>query len=483
MEERNMDDNVSCASCENTEVLSTENNDGLPTDNTEVLSTENTDVMSTENTNGPLSTDNSDELSTEDTNVPSTENTNGLLSTDNTDGLSTENTDGLSTADSKRRCVVCCGLATGYHYGVASCEACKAFFKRTIQKNISYSCTENRQCKICPGKRRKCQACRYDRCIQAGMMVDGVRVNRAKGGRQKYRRRPDENDFSPATTGKKRRHILALEFSERLLEIEPEVLKITIPEEVIQKRKLAGGKILPQDLAPAMKLMAEMADRALITTVRWAKQVPGFDKLCLNNQMALLCNSWMEVLLTNVIYRTSVFIDGNDIVYFAKGLLVYREDLYSSPDWSTSTTLLIFDQIMNVVNRFRLLKLSKGIVVILKTMMLFNAGPSLSNRLPLQSMQEIQDIQSTVQDALHYRIQQDHPGDSRLVYHLMMLMPLIKDVALTVASQVWSEFIREQIPLQQLLKEVLQPIMQVQSGQQASTGTPRCSQSFQTADL
>lgn len=36
-------------------------------------------------------------------------------------------------AKETRFCAVCSDYASGYHYGVWSCEGCKAFFKRSIQ--------------------------------------------------------------------------------------------------------------------------------------------------------------------------------------------------------------------------------------------------------------------------------------------------------------------------------------------------------------
>ena len=95
---------------------------------------------------------------------------------------------------------------------------------------------------------------------------------------------------------------------------------------------------------------------------------PGFEKLCLSDQMALLCNSWMEILLTNVIYRSSLLQQSKEKpLFFADGFIMTRR-------LCIEKGVLIYDQITNVVDRLRPLGVSKGIAVLLKAMILFNAG-------------------------------------------------------------------------------------------------------------
>ena len=71
-------------------------------------------------------------------------------------------------------CSVCGDSASGHHYGVFSCEACKAFFKRTVQGNIEYSCPAEDNCEISKNRRKACQACRFKKCLLVGMMKEGL---------------------------------------------------------------------------------------------------------------------------------------------------------------------------------------------------------------------------------------------------------------------------------------------------------------------
>lgn len=46
----------------------------------------------------------------------------------------------------KHMCSICGDRASGKHYGVYSCEGCKGFFKRTVRKELTYQCREDRNC-------------------------------------------------------------------------------------------------------------------------------------------------------------------------------------------------------------------------------------------------------------------------------------------------------------------------------------------------
>lgn len=60
-----------------------------------------------------------------------------------------------------------------------------------ISGNIEYNCPAVGDCEINKRRRKACQACRFQKCLASGMLKEGVRLDRVRGGRQKYRRNPD----------------------------------------------------------------------------------------------------------------------------------------------------------------------------------------------------------------------------------------------------------------------------------------------------
>ncbi|XP_009475029.1 PREDICTED: retinoic acid receptor RXR-beta-like, partial [Nipponia nippon] len=67
------------------------------------------------------------------------------------------------------------------HYGVYSCEGCKGFFKRTIRKDLTYTCRDNKDCVVDKRQRNRCQYCRYQKCLATGMKREAVQEERQRG--------------------------------------------------------------------------------------------------------------------------------------------------------------------------------------------------------------------------------------------------------------------------------------------------------------
>lgn len=79
-------------------------------------------------------------------------------------------------------CRICHRKASGFHYGVNTCEACKGFYRRSIRKferslEIPYKCEKDLNCQI-EMEKIMCSYCRYQRCLSAGMSKQAIKQGR-----------------------------------------------------------------------------------------------------------------------------------------------------------------------------------------------------------------------------------------------------------------------------------------------------------------
>lgn len=186
------------------------------------------------------------------------------------------------------QCAICGDRATGKHYGAFSCDGCKGFFRRSVRKNHHYCCRYNRKCVVNKDKRNQCRYCRLKKCFKAGMKKEAVQNERDRISSRKlsYEEQSDTN---------KGLSVLSLMQAEMLSRqvgaaLESSRLKDDID---LSSRKTANIN----DVCDSMK-------QQLLILVEWAKYIPAFRELTLDDQVALLRAHAGEHLILGVARRS-----------------------------------------------------------------------------------------------------------------------------------------------------------------------------------
>ncbi|XP_016020495.2 estrogen-related receptor gamma isoform X1 [Rousettus aegyptiacus] len=331
----------------------------------------------------------------------------------------------------KRLCLVCGDIASGYHYGVASCEACKAFFKRTIQGNIEYSCPATNECEITKRRRKSCQACRFMKCLKVGMLKEGVRLDRVRGGRQKYKRRIDaENSpyLNPQLVQPAKKPYNKI--VSHLLVAEPEKI-YAMPDPTV-----------PDSDIKALTTLCDLADRELVVIIGWAKHIPGFSTLSLADQMSLLQSAWMEILILGVVYRSLSFEDE----------LVYADDYIMDEDQSKLAGLLdLNNAILQLVKKYKSMKLEKEEFVTLKAIALAN-----SDSMHIEDVEAVQKLQDVLHEALQDYEAGQHVEDPRRAGKMLMTLPLLRQTSTKAVQHFYSIKLEGKVPMHKLFLEMLE---------------------------
>ena len=250
-------------------------------------------------------------------------------------------------------CVVCGDAATGYHYRAMTCEGCKGFFRRTVQKHLKYECKFGGGCNVDKRTRNQCQQCRYVRCLTVGMAADlvlneGERLAKRRLIEENRRRRkvsssggkdqPDQEQKQSQPTQQpdgisdqhgSKQHNTSFEKQQtpNVSNVPNKQFQTTSPvisaEDTLtdEEQKLIDtivssysntllrlAEVLRSETTTGRKSWRQLADLlspAIVKVVEFAKKLPGFNQLDSADQTLLLRNGCIEVLCLRVASKQS----------------------------------------------------------------------------------------------------------------------------------------------------------------------------------
>lgn len=290
----------------------------------------------------------------------------------------------------RRVCQVCGDDASGCHYGAVTCGSCKVFFKRAAAGKQNHLCASRNDCTIDKLRRKNCASCRLKRCFMSGMSLKGRRVkgvSQSRGG--------DEVQPLPSSvvawtdTEQVGRSVIQNVMREAggagaapTAHSASQVASVYTPSNVHDSSSLlsvlqtiepalvnAGhDHALPDSAESLLTSLNELGERQLVAVVHWAKALPGFRDLHVDDQMSVIQLSWMGVMVFALGWR-SYTLTNSSMLYFAPDLVFNDKRMKVSSMYEHCVSMRLLSQ------RFCMLNVTQEEFLCMKALILFSIMP------------------------------------------------------------------------------------------------------------
>lgn len=210
-------------------------------------------------------------------------------------------------------CAVCGDTAACQHYGVRTCEGCKGFFKRTVQKGSKYVCLADKACPVDKRRRNRCQFCRFQKCLTVGMVKEVVRTDSLKGRRGRLPSKPKSPQESPPSppvsliTALVRAHV----------DTTPDLANL----DYSQYCDIASVYDSSMSEAEKIKQFYTLLNTSVDVIKHFAEKLPGFLDLCAEDQELLFQAAALELFVLRMSYRAQ-YDDAK--ITFCNGIVLHR---------------------------------------------------------------------------------------------------------------------------------------------------------------
>lgn len=238
------------------------------------------------------------------------------------------------TTTPSKVCLVCADEASGCHYGVLTCGSCKVFFKRAVEGQQNYLCAGRNDCIIDKIRRKNCPACRLRKCLHAGMNLGArksKKLGKVKGLHEEQQppHSPKEGImFTAALPEPSGSTTLVPHFSLMPPHVSPSLITLleAIEPEVVYASYDSSQADTTNYLLSSLNRLAE---KQMVRIVKWAKGLPGFRTMALDDQMTLLRYSWMCLMTFSLSWRSYKHTNGT-MLYFAPDLVFNEQRMQRS---------------------------------------------------------------------------------------------------------------------------------------------------------